>query len=161
MQILDGVAVATHIKEELKKEVVELKARNGKTPHLAAVLVGNNPASEAYVGNKVRTCAELGYQSTLLRFDSSITEDELLAQVRMLNDDNTVDGILVQLPLPKNISENAVINTIDPDKDVDGFHPISQGKMVLGQPTFLPATPYGILLMLKYSYCEGTAVGLV
>lgn len=150
MQILDGVAVATHIKEELKKEVVELKARNGKTPHLAAVLVGNNPASEAYVGNKVRTCAELGYQSTLLRFDSSITEDELLAQVRMLNDDNTVDGILVQLPLPKHISENAVINTIDPDKDVDGFHPISQGKMVLGQPTFLPATPYGILLMLKY-----------
>lgn len=150
MQILDGVAVATHIKEELKNEVAELKARKGKTPHLAAILVGNNPASEAYVGNKVRTCAELGYQSTLLRFDSSITEDELLAQVKMLNDDNTVDGILVQLPLPRHISENAVINTINPDKDVDGFHPISQGKMVLGQPTFLPATPYGILLMLEY-----------
>ncbi|HTM64727.1 MAG TPA: tetrahydrofolate dehydrogenase/cyclohydrolase catalytic domain-containing protein [Flavipsychrobacter sp.] len=150
MQILDGVAVATHIKEELKNEVAELKARKGKTPHLAAILVGNNPASEAYVGNKVRTCAELGYQSTLLRFDSSITEEELLAQVRMLNDDSTVDGILVQLPLPKHISENAVINTIDPDKDVDGFHPISQGKMVLGQPTFLPATPYGILLILEY-----------
>jgi methylenetetrahydrofolate dehydrogenase (NADP+)/methenyltetrahydrofolate cyclohydrolase len=150
MQILDGVAVATHIKEQLKKEVAELKAQNGKTPHLAAILVGNDPASEAYVGNKVRTCAELGYQSTLLRFDSSITENELLAQVKMLNEDATVDGILVQLPLPKHIYENAVINAIDPDKDVDGFHPISQGKMVLGQPTFLPATPYGILLMLEY-----------
>ena len=150
MQILDGAAVSAHIKEQLRKEVADLKAKGGKTPHLAAVLVGNNPASEAYVGNKVRTCEELGYQSTLLRFDTTLTEAELLAEVQKLNEDKSVHGILVQLPLPKHISEEAVINTIHPDKDVDGFHPISQGKMVLGQPTFLPATPYGIMLMLQH-----------
>lgn len=150
MQILDGAAVSAHIKEQLKKEVTELKTAGGKTPHLAAILVGNNPASEAYVGNKVKTCAELGYESTLLRFETTITENELLDEVRKLNDNAGVDGILVQLPLPKHISEDAVINTIAPDKDVDGFHPISQGKMVLGQPSFLPATPYGILLMLEH-----------
>ena len=150
MQILDGIAVSAHIKEQLKQEVSELKAKGGKAPHLAAILVGNNPASEAYVGNKVKTCAELGYESTLLRFDTNITEQALLDEVKKLNDDNNVDGILVQLPLPKHISEDAVINTINPEKDVDGFHPISQGKMVLGQPTFLPATPYGILLMLQH-----------
>ena len=150
MQILDGAVVSAHIKEQLRKEVADLKAKGGKTPHLAAVLVGNNPASEAYVGNKVRTCEELGYQSTLLRFDTTLTEAELLAEVQKLNEDKSVHGILVQLPLPKHISEDAVINTIHPDKDVDGFHPISQGKMVLGQPTFLPATPYGIMLMLQH-----------
>lgn len=150
MQILDGVAVSAHIKEELKKEVGELKASRGKTPHLAAILVGNDPASEAYVANKVKTCAELGYDSTLLRFESTISEGELLSEVRRLNEESRIDGILVQLPLPRHISENAVINTISPDKDVDGFHPISQGKMVLGQETFLPATPYGILLMLQH-----------
>lgn len=150
MQILDGAAVSAEIKEQLKKEAALSKAEGGKTPHLAAVLVGNNPASEAYVGSKVRTCAELGYHSTLLRFDESITEQELLDEVIRLNDNEDVDGILVQLPLPRHISENAVINTISPAKDVDGFHPISQGKMVLGQPTFLPATPYGILLMLEH-----------
>lgn len=150
MQILDGTAVSAHIKEQLKKETEELRSRTGKTPHLAAVLVGNDPASEAYVGSKVRTCAELGYASTLLRFESSLTQEELLAKVKKLNENPEVDGILVQLPLPKHISEDAVINAIDPSKDVDGFHPISQGKMVLGQPTFLPATPYGILLMLEH-----------
>jgi methylenetetrahydrofolate dehydrogenase (NADP+)/methenyltetrahydrofolate cyclohydrolase len=150
MQILDGAAVSAHIKDQLKQEVAQLKASGGKTPHLAAVLVGNNPASEAYVGNKVRTCEELGYESTLLRFDPSISEADLLNEVKKLNDNKSVDGILVQLPLPKHISEDAVINTIHPDKDVDGFHPISQGKMVLGQPTFLPATPYGIMLMLEH-----------
>ena len=150
MQILDGAAVSAHIKDQLKQEVAQLKASGGKTPHLAAVLVGNNPASEAYVGNKVRTCEELGYESTLLRFDPSISEADLLNEVKKLNDNKDVDGILVQLPLPKHISEDAVINTIHPDKDVDGFHPISQGKMVLGQPTFLPATPYGIMLMLEH-----------
>lgn len=150
MQILDGAAVSAEIKEQLKNEVKSLKAEGGKTPHLAAILVGNNPASEAYVGSKVRTCGELGYHSTLLRFDESISEQDLLHEVTKLNDNEDVDGILVQLPLPKHISENAVINTISPAKDVDGFHPISQGKMVLGQPTFLPATPYGILLMLQH-----------
>jgi methylenetetrahydrofolate dehydrogenase (NADP+)/methenyltetrahydrofolate cyclohydrolase len=150
MQILDGTLVAAHIKEQLKKEVEELKAKGGKTPHLAAILVGNNPASEAYVGHKVKTCAELGFESTLLRFDTSISEKDLLEQVKKLNEDDGVDGILVQLPLPDHISPDLVINNINPDKDVDGFHPISQGKMMLGQPTFLPATPYGIMLMLEH-----------
>lgn len=150
MQILDGTLVAAHIKEQLKTEVEALKASTGKTPHLAAILVGNNPASEAYVGHKVKTCAELGFESTLLRFDTSISQRDLVNEVRKLNDDNSVDGILVQLPLPDHIAPDMIINTIDPAKDVDGFHPISQGKMMLGQPTFLPATPYGILLMLEH-----------
>jgi methylenetetrahydrofolate dehydrogenase (NADP+)/methenyltetrahydrofolate cyclohydrolase len=150
MQILDGTAVSAHIKEQIKKEVEELKLNGGKTPHLAAVLVGNNPASEAYVGNKVKTCGELGFESTLLRLGTSTSEEELVAVVHRLNEDPSVDGILVQLPLPKHISEDAIINAIHPDKDVDGFHPVSQGKMVLGQPGFLPATPYGILLMLEH-----------
>lgn len=150
MQILDGIAVSAHIKSQIKQETEKLKAEKGKTPHLAAILVGHNPASEAYVGNKVRTCEELGFGSTLLRFEESITEAQLLEEIKKLNADDKVDGILVQLPLPKHISDNAVINAIDPAKDVDGFHPITQGKMLLGQPSFLPATPYGILLMLEH-----------
>lgn len=150
MQILDGTAVAAHIKEQIKKETAELVARGGKKPHLAAVLVGNNPASEAYVGSKVKTCEELGFDSTLLRFDASISEKHLLDQVQLLNEDSAVDGILVQLPLPDHISPDAIINNINPNKDVDGFHPITQGRMLLGQPSFLPATPYGILLMLEH-----------
>ncbi|MBS1585748.1 MAG: bifunctional 5,10-methylene-tetrahydrofolate dehydrogenase/5,10-methylene-tetrahydrofolate cyclohydrolase [Bacteroidetes bacterium] len=150
MQILDGTLVAAHIKEQLKTEVDALKSSTGKTPHLAAILVGNNPASEAYVGHKVKTCAELGFESTLLRFDTSISQRDLVNEVRKLNEDSSVDGILVQLPLPDHIEPDMIINTIDPAKDVDGFHPISQGKMMLGQPTFLPATPYGILLMLEH-----------
>jgi len=150
MQILDGLAVSAHIKEQLKAEVAQIKANGGKTPHLAAILVGNNPASEAYVGNKVRTCEELGFGSTLLRFDTSLTQEQLLQEIDRLNTDPEIDGILVQLPLPKHIDENAVINAIDPAKDVDGFHPVSQGKMLLGQPGFLPATPYGIMLMLEH-----------
>lgn len=150
MQILDGAAVSAHIKAQLKQEVADLKVKGGKTPHLAAILVGNNPASEAYVGNKVKTCEELGFDSTLLRFEADITEAFLLDEIKKLNNDKNVDGILVQLPLPGHISDNSVINTISPDKDVDGFHPVSQGKMLLGQPGFLPATPYGIMLMLEH-----------
>lgn len=150
MQILDGLAVSNHIKEQIKKDVKALEQSGGKKPHLAAILVGNNPASEAYVGNKVRTCAELGFDSTLLRFEISISQDKLLSEIHTLNNNPSVDGILVQLPLPKHIDEQAIINAIEPSKDVDGFHPISQGKMLLGQDTFLPATPYGILLMLEY-----------
>lgn len=150
MQLLDGIAVSAHIKAQLKAEVDILKINGGKIPHLAAILVGNNPASEAYVGNKVRTCEELGFGSTLLRFDPAISQEALLAEVVKLNNDAAIDGILVQLPLPKHIEENAVINAIDPLKDVDGFHPISQGKMLLGQPTFLPATPYGMMMMLEH-----------
>lgn len=149
MQILDGTSTSASIKNELSNAVAARKQKQLKTPHLAAILVGNNPASEAYVGAKVRTCNEIGFESTLLRFDTDISEADLLLEVQKLNDDNRVDGILVQLPLPLHISEDAVINTISPEKDVDGFHPISQGKMILGQPGFLPATPYGILLMLE------------
>ncbi len=150
MQILDGVAVSAHIKSQLKQEVEQLKADGGKTPHLAAILVGADPASETYVASKVRTCAELGFESTLLRFDANTTEEQLLAEVEKLNADKNVDGILVQLPLPSHILPDVVINNIDPSKDVDGFHPITQGKMLLGQKSFLPATPYGILLMLEH-----------
>lgn len=150
MQILDGNLVSAHIKEQIKQDVTDWQATGGKKPHLAAILVGNNPASEAYVGHKVKSCAELGFASTLLRFDTTITEEELINEVQKLNDNDDVDGILVQLPLPDHISGDVIINTIDPAKDVDGFHPISQGKMMLGQPTFLPATPYGIMLMLEH-----------
>lgn len=150
MQILDGSLVSAHIKEQIKQDVIDWQAKGGKKPHLAAILVGNNPASEAYVGHKVKSCAELGFESTLLRFETSITEQQLMDEVRKLNENDDVDGILVQLPLPDHISGDAIINTIDPAKDVDGFHPISQGKMMLGQPTFLPATPYGIMLMLEH-----------
>ncbi|MCD6010304.1 MAG: Methenyltetrahydrofolate cyclohydrolase [Flavipsychrobacter sp.] len=150
MQLLDGVLVSAHIKEQIKQEVTDWQAQGGKKPHLAAILVGNNPASEAYVGSKVKHCDELGFDSTLLRFPADITEAQLIAEVVRLNNDDNIDGILVQLPLPDHISGDSVINAINPAKDVDGFHPISVGKMVLGQPTFLPATPYGIMLMLEY-----------
>ncbi|RYE24283.1 MAG: bifunctional 5,10-methylene-tetrahydrofolate dehydrogenase/5,10-methylene-tetrahydrofolate cyclohydrolase [Sphingobacteriales bacterium] len=156
MQILDGTAVSAHIKAQLKKEAEQLKAETGKVPHLAAILVGNNPASEAYVGSKVRTCEELGFGSTLLRFESDITEAELLEVIQKLNADKEINGILVQLPLPAHISPDIIINNIAPEKDVDGFHPISQGKMLLGQPGFLPATPYGILLMLEHYNIDTT-----
>ena len=150
MQLLDGVLVSAHIKEQIKQDVIDWQAKGGKKPHLAAILVGHNPASEAYVGSKVKHCEELGFDSTLLRFGSEISEHELISEVERLNNDDAVDGILVQLPLPAHISGDSVINAISPAKDVDGFHPISLGKMVLGQPTFLPATPYGIMLMLEY-----------
>jgi len=150
MQILDGTLVSAHIKEQIKQEVIDWQEQGGKKPHLAAILVGNNPASEAYVGSKVKSCESLGFDSTLLRFNEDITEAFLINEVQRLNDDDAIDGILVQLPLPRHISPDAVINAISPAKDVDGFHPISQGKMMLGQPTFLPATPYGIMLMLEH-----------
>jgi methylenetetrahydrofolate dehydrogenase (NADP+)/methenyltetrahydrofolate cyclohydrolase len=161
MQLLDGVLVSGHIKEQIKEEVKEWQAGGGKKPHLAAVLVGNNPASEAYVGSKVKHCEELGFDSTLLRLPAEITEAELIAEVERLNDNDEVDGILVQLPLPAHISPDSVINAIAASKDVDGFHPISQGKMVLGQPTFLPATPYGIMLMLEYYKIDTTGMHCV
>jgi methylenetetrahydrofolate dehydrogenase (NADP+)/methenyltetrahydrofolate cyclohydrolase len=150
MQILDGTLVSAHIKEQIKQDVIDWQAAGGKKPHLAAILVGNNPASEAYVGSKVKSCESLGFDSTLLRFGSEMTEQELVDEVNKLNADDAVDGILVQLPLPRHISSDLIINTISPEKDVDGFHPISQGKMMLGQPTFLPATPYGIMLLLEH-----------
>jgi methylenetetrahydrofolate dehydrogenase (NADP+)/methenyltetrahydrofolate cyclohydrolase len=150
MQLLDGKVVSQHIKEEIKKQVEELKWAGRRSPHLVAILVGDDPASQAYVGSKVKTCAEIGFDSTMVRYEANVTEQELVNKIEALNSDDSIDGILVQLPLPKHISENTIIETISPKKDVDGFHPVNQGKMMLGLPTFIPATPYGIMLMLQY-----------
>lgn len=154
MQILDGRIAAKSIKEELKIDAAQLAAEGKKVPHLAAILVGSNGASETYVASKVKSCEEIGFISTLIRLDEDISANKLLDQINDLNTDPDVDGILVQLPLPKHISETQVINAIDPDKDVDGFHPVSVGRMVLGVPTFLPATPYGIMLLLEHYKIE-------
>jgi len=150
MLVLDGKIAAASVKENLKKETAELFAKGRPSPHLAAVLIGNNGASETYVANKVKSCEEIGFRSTLLRFADTISENELLSAIDTLNTDNDTDGILVQLPLPKHISEQKLIEAIHPSKDVDGFHPSSVGKLVQGLPTFIPATPYGILLMLAH-----------
>lgn len=150
MQILDGKKASQAIRDDLKIDVAQLAAEGKKIPHLAAILVGANGASETYVAAKVKACEEVGFKSTLIRFDEEISEMKLLDKIEELNNDLDVDGILVQLPLPKHISEEKVIITINSDKDVDGFHPISIGKMVQGSPTFIPATPNGIMLLLKY-----------
>ncbi|MBL7750328.1 MAG: bifunctional methylenetetrahydrofolate dehydrogenase/methenyltetrahydrofolate cyclohydrolase FolD [Chitinophagaceae bacterium] len=150
MQILDGKKAAQAIRDELKLEVAQLVSEGRKIPHLAAILVGNNGASETYVASKVKSCAEVGFKSTLIRFEDSISENKLLDKIEELNNDPDVDGILVQLPLPGHISEEKVINTIDPEKDVDGFHPVNVGRMVQGLPSFVSATPYGIMLLLKH-----------
>lgn len=150
MQLLDGKLTAQAVKSALKVEVAQLAAEGKKVPHLAAILVGTNGASETYVGAKVKACEEAGFKSTLVRFEESVSSVKLLEEIRLLNSDPDIDGILVQLPLPKHISEEDVINTIDPDKDVDGFHPVSVGRMVQGLPAFVPATPYGIMLLLEH-----------
>ena len=150
MQVLDGKVTAQAIIDSLKIEVAQLSSRGNPVPHLVAILVGSNGASETYVASKVKACQEVGFKSTLIRLEEEITELKLLEIIRELNVDPDVDGILVQLPLPKHISDEEVINTIDPVKDVDGFHPNNVGRMVLGQPTFVPATPHGIMLMLEH-----------
>ena len=154
MQILDGKLVSQAIKDDLLAKTIQLKKEGKKLPHLAAVLVGNNGASETYVASKVKTCAELGFKSTLLRLDENVEESELIRRITALNGDDDIDGILVQLPLPKQVSEEKIINLINPAKDVDGFHPISVGKMVQGAESFISATPYGIMLMLKHYKIE-------
>lgn len=154
MQILDGKIVSQSVKDKVKEKVTLRKKEGKKTPHLAAVLIGTNGASETYVASKVKNCEEVGFKSSLVRFDENIAEAELIVAIEKLNDDKDVDGILVQLPLPKQINEEKIINIIHPDKDVDGFHPMSIGKMVQGLPTFIPATPYGILLMLEHYKIE-------
>jgi methylenetetrahydrofolate dehydrogenase (NADP+) / methenyltetrahydrofolate cyclohydrolase len=150
MEILDGKKAAMAILSELKIEVAGLNVDGKKIPHLAAILVGNNGASETYVAAKVKACEEVGFKSTLMRLEADISEMKLLEAVESLNSDSDVDGILVQLPLPKHISDEKVINAIDPDKDVDGFHPINAGKMMQGTPAFVPATPHGIMLLLAH-----------
>ena len=154
MQILDGKIVSQSVKEKIKEKTMLFKSTGNKTPHLAAILVGNNGASETYVASKVKNCEEVGFKSTLIRFDENIEEGVLIAAIEKLNNDEDVDGILVQLPLPKQIDEEKIINLINPYKDVDGFHPMSIGKMVQGLPTFIPATPYGIILMLEHYKIE-------
>jgi methylenetetrahydrofolate dehydrogenase (NADP+) / methenyltetrahydrofolate cyclohydrolase len=148
-KIIDGKKVASEIKKEIAEEVAKLKSAGKKIPHLSAILIGNNGSSETYVANKVKDCAEVGFKSTLIRFGSEIAENVLLEKIEELNSDPDVDGFIVQLPLPAHIAENKIIEAINPRKDVDGFHPVNIGKMVIGLPGYLPATPYGIVELLK------------
>ena len=149
MQLIDGKATAAAIKAEIAEEVKEIMAKGGKQPHLAAVLVGHDGGSETYVKNKVLACEACGFKSTLIRFEDNITEAELLVCVDKLNKDDDVDGFIVQLPLPKHIDEQKIIEAIDYRKDVDGFHPINVGRMAIGLPCFISATPLGIITLLK------------
>lgn len=149
MHILDGNALSQEIKNELREKVKELNAAGKRSPHLVAVLVGDNPASKSYVNNKVKSCFEVGYRSTLIHHPEEITQHELINIVKELNEDPEVDGFIVQLPLPKHIQEMEVTLAINPEKDVDGFHPMNIGLMTLGYPAYLPATPMGIVEMLK------------
>ncbi|MEZ4952919.1 MAG: bifunctional methylenetetrahydrofolate dehydrogenase/methenyltetrahydrofolate cyclohydrolase FolD [Saprospiraceae bacterium] len=149
MTIIDGNDLSQKIKSEIAIEVEKIKKEGGKIPHLAAVLVGENPASKVYVRNKVRSCEQVGFKSTLIQKSADISEEELIETVHYLNNDDDVDGFIVQLPLPKHINEERVTLTIDPKKDVDGFHPVNFGRMALGMPCYLPATPYGIVTMLE------------
>lgn len=150
MHIIDGKQTAANIKQEIATHVERIVAAGGKRPHLAAILVGHDGGSETYVANKVKACKECGFESTLLRFETSITERELLEQVQKLNNNPDIDGFIVQLPLPKHIDEQKVIEAIDYRKDVDGFHPINVGRMAIGLPCFVSATPRGILELLKH-----------
>lgn len=149
MEILDGKKLSQQIKEEIRQAVALRKEKGQKVPHLAAVLVGNDGASLTYVGSKVRTCEQVGFKSTLIRLEQSITEAALLSRIKTLNEDDTLDGYIVQLPLPKHIDEEKILLAVDPKKDVDGFHPSNFGRMALEMDSFIPATPFGIMEMLK------------
>lgn len=147
--LLDGKAVSERIKLEIADIVKERVAKGGKQPHLAAILVGNDGASQTYVGHKERSCAQVGFKSTIVRMDENTTEEELIKTIEEINNNSDIDGLIVQLPIPKHINETKVLETIAPEKDVDGFHPYNVGKMMLGLPTFLPATPFGIMMLLE------------
>lgn len=149
MELIDGKAIAVQIKSEIAEEVKQILATGGKRPHLAAILVGHDGGSETYVANKVKTCDEIGFQSTLIRYEDDVTEETLLNKVSELNSDSDIDGFIVQLPLPKHISEQKIIETIDYRKDVDGFHPVNAGRMAIGLPCFVSATPAGIVELLR------------
>lgn len=149
MQLLDGKKVSEQLLEELKAEVEKLASEGKKIPHLAVILVGNNPASETYVGSKIKTCERIGFKATLIRLTNTVEEVELLDKIQELNEDPEIDGFIVQSPLPKHISDEKIINAISPLKDVDGFHPENLGRMALNMPAFLPATPYGVLTLLE------------
>jgi methylenetetrahydrofolate dehydrogenase (NADP+)/methenyltetrahydrofolate cyclohydrolase len=154
MEILDGKVVSQAVKNSLKEKLLALKEQGKRMPQLAAILVGSNGASETYVGSKIKSCAEVGFISTLVRLDENVSEEKLIAAINDLNNNDEVDGILVQLPLPAHINEEKIINLVVPEKDVDGFHPVNTGKMVQGIPTFIPATPYGIMLLLEHYEIE-------
>lgn len=149
MQLIDGKAIAATIKKEIAEEVEKIIAQGGKQPHLAAILVGHDGGSETYVANKVRACEECGFKSTLIRYEENITEEELLAKVKELNNDSDIDGFIVQLPLPRHIDEQKITEAIDYRKDVDGFHPVNAGRLAIGLPCFLSATPNGIIELLR------------
>jgi methylenetetrahydrofolate dehydrogenase (NADP+) / methenyltetrahydrofolate cyclohydrolase len=149
MELLDGKMIADQVKTEIAEEVSKIKANGAKIPHLVALLVGHDGASETYVGHKEKACAQVGFNSTVLRFEETITEAELLAEVKKLNDNPEIDGFIVQMPLPKHISDQKVIEAIDPKKDVDGFHPVNVGRMVIGLPAYVSATPDGIVELLR------------
>ena len=149
MNIIDGKKISEEIKNEITAEVAEWIKNGGKTPHLAAVLVGNDGASETYVAAKVKACNKVGFTSSEIRLPAETTQEELLIESQNLNNNPDIDGFIIQLPLPKHIDENIIIQAIAPEKDVDGFHPVNVGKMVAGLPTYLPATPFGILELLK------------
>ena len=149
MELIDGKKISDQIKEEIAAEVKTIQKQGGKIPHLAAILVGNDGGSITYVNNKVLACEKVGFKSTLIRYDDTVTEEELLDKVREVNQDPDIDGLIVQLPLPKHISADKVTETLSPRKDVDGFHPVNVGRMVANLPAFLPATPAGILELLK------------
>ncbi len=151
MQLLDGKACAQAYKSKIAQQVLAETSKGIRKPHLAAILVGNDGASETYIASKVKTCAELGFESTLLRFESKVTEAELLDAVNTFNSNASIDGILVQLPLPAHINNDTITLAIDPAKDVDGFHPENLGRMMLGLPSFIPATPKGIMMLLEHN----------
>ncbi|HPW66671.1 MAG TPA: tetrahydrofolate dehydrogenase/cyclohydrolase catalytic domain-containing protein [Salinivirgaceae bacterium] len=152
MELIDGKKTAQAIKDEIAAEVLNIKAKGGKVPHLAVILVGSDGGSVTYVNSKVKTCGELGFNSTKIEYPDTISEQELLDKIYEINSDKDIDGLLVQLPLPEHISETKVLEAIDPDKDVDGFHPINMGRMLAGMPSFLPATPAGIVeLLARYN----------
>ncbi len=149
MELLDGKKIADKVKQEIAQEVEQIKASGGKTPNLVAILVGHDGASETYVGHKEKASAQVGFNSSVLRFENTITEEDLLAEINKINKDPEVDGFIVQMPLPKHISEQKVIEAIDPKKDVDGFHPVNVGRMVIGLPSYVSATPDGIIELFK------------
>jgi methylenetetrahydrofolate dehydrogenase (NADP+)/methenyltetrahydrofolate cyclohydrolase len=154
MHLLDGKAVSEKIKEDIRIEAGEFLSRTGRKPHLVAILVGNDGGSETYVASKIKNCEKVGFQSSLIRYEDSVSETEVLAKIQEINADENVDGLIVQLPLPKHIDPEKITEAIDYRKDVDGFHPINLGRMMRNLPCFIPATPYGIMLMLEHYKIE-------
>lgn len=153
-KLIDGKKVSLSIQEELKSQVEIIKSKGGKIPHLCAILVGNDGGSETYVAAKIKACENIGFHSSLFRFNNDVTEEELIHKVDEINNDPDVDGLIVQLPLPKHIDVEKITNHIKPEKDVDGFHPVNLGKLLLGLPTYVSATPFGIMQLLKYYHIE-------